>query len=158
MSLKPLSHALLLSLLIPLAAAAQPAAIQGPYTAALNHYVREDLKFQSDLPYEILTDRVGPWSYAPLSNQYLNVAEDLRKAMVRNPALEVFVGFGYYDLATPYFAAEYTFDHLGFEPGYAQRVTKAYYEAGHMMYIRRADREKLKGDLAAFIREATVKN
>src|SRR6185436_15394077 len=51
------------------------AAIQGVYTAALNHYVRQDLEFQSDLPYEILTDRVRPWSYAPLSNQYLNVAE-----------------------------------------------------------------------------------
>ncbi len=131
------------------------AAIQGPYTAALNHYVREDLEFQSDLPYEILTDRVDPWSFAPLSNQYLNVAEDLRKAMARNPELQVFLGAGYYDLATPYFAAEYTFDHLGFGPGYAERVTKAYYEAGHMMYIRRADREKLKADVAAFIRLAS---
>ena len=132
------------------------AVIQGPYTAAFNHYVREDLEFQSDLPYEILTDRVRPWSFAPFANQYLNVAEDLRKAMARNPALQVFVGFGYYDLATPYFAAEYTFDHLGFEPGYAERVTKAYYEAGHMMYIRRVDREKLKTDLAAFLRKASA--
>ncbi|HYU32391.1 MAG TPA: peptidase S10 [Thermoanaerobaculia bacterium] len=132
------------------------AAIQGPYTAAFNDYVRQDLGFQSDLPYEILTDRVSPWSYAPLSNQYLNVAEDLRKAMARNPALKVFVGCGYYDLATPYFAAEYTFDHLGFEPGYAERVTKGYYEAGHMMYIRRVDREKLKGDVTAFMRSAVT--
>jgi carboxypeptidase C (cathepsin A) len=130
------------------------AAIQGPYTAAFNQYVREYLEFQSDLPYEILTNRVDPWSYAPLANQYLNVAEDLHKAMARNPALQVFVGAGYYDLATPFFAAEYTFDHLGFEPGSAERVTKAYYEAGHMMYIRRADREKLKADVAAFIRKA----
>ncbi|HSJ74678.1 MAG TPA: hypothetical protein VK899_00555, partial [Gemmatimonadales bacterium] len=130
------------------------AAIQGPYTAAFNHYVHEDLEFRSDLPYEILTDRIDPWSFAPLSNRYLNVAEDLRKAMARNRALQVFVGAGYYDLATPYFAAEYTFDHLSFEPGTAERVTKAYYEAGHMMYIRRADREKLKADLATFIRKA----
>lgn len=130
------------------------AAIQGPYTAAFNDYVRDELEFQSDLAYEILTNRTDPWSYAPLANRYLNVAEDLRKAMARNPALQVFVGAGRYDLATPYFAAEYTFDHLGFEPGYAERVTKAYYEAGHMMYIRRADREKLKTDLAAFLRKA----
>lgn len=128
------------------------AAILGPYSAALNHYVREDLGFRSELPYEILTDRVGPWNYAPWNNQYLNVAEDLRKAMARNPALRVFVANGYYDLATPYFATEYTFDHLGFEPGYRQRVSMGYYEAGHMMYIRRADREKLKSDLAGFIR------
>lgn len=130
------------------------AAIQGPYTAALNHYVRQDLGFQSDLPYEILTDRVGPWSFGESANQYLNVAEDLREAMDRNPALRVFLASGYYDLATPYFAAEYTMDHLGFEPGYEERVTKAYYESGHMMYIRRVDREKLKADLAAFIRAA----
>ena len=61
---------------------------------------------------------------------------------------------GYYDLATPYFATEYTFDHLAFDPGYAERVTKTYYESGHMMYVRRADREKLKRDVAAFIRSA----
>jgi len=131
------------------------AAIQGAYTGALNHYVRQDLEFQSDLPYEILTDRVRPWSFAPDSNRYLNVAEDLREAMDRNPALQVFLGSGYYDLATPYFAAEYTFDHLGFRPGYAERVTKAYYEAGHMMYIRRVDREKLKADVAGFIGKAS---
>lgn len=130
------------------------AAIQGPYSASLNQYVRQDLGFQSDLPYEILTDRVGPWSYDDFANQYMNVAEDLRKAMARNPALQVFVGNGYYDLATPYFATEYTFDHLGFEPGYEQRVAQKYYEAGHMMYIRRADREKLKADVAAFLRAA----
>ncbi len=130
------------------------AAIQGAYTATFNQYVRQDLEFQSDLPYEILTDRVRPWSFEPWSNQYLNVAEDLRKAMSRNPALQVFVGCGYYDLATPYFAAEYTFDHLGFEPGYARQVTKGYYESGHMMYVRKTDREKLKADLAAFIRKA----
>jgi carboxypeptidase C (cathepsin A) len=130
------------------------AAIQGPYTAALNQYVRQDLGFQSDLNYEILTDRVDPWSFDQ-SNRYLNVAEDLRQALSRNPALQVFVGSGYYDLATPYFATEYTFDHLGFEPEYLQRVTKAYYEAGHMMYIRRVDREKLKADVAAFLRAAS---
>lgn len=128
------------------------AAILGPYSAALNHYVREDLGFRSELPYEILTDRVGPWNYAPYNNQYVNVAEDLRKAMARNPALQVFVANGYYDLATPYFGTEYTFDHLGFEPDYRRRVKMAYYEAGHMMYIRRADREKLKSDLSGFVR------
>jgi len=131
------------------------AAIQGPYTATLNDYVSQDLGFRSDLPYEILTDRVRPWSYGEFANQYVNVAEDLRVAMSLNPALKVFVGNGYYDLATPLFATEYTFDHLGFEPGYKQRVTMKYYEAGHMMYVRRVDREQLKKDVAAFITAAT---
>jgi carboxypeptidase C (cathepsin A) len=127
------------------------AAIQGPFTAVLNDYVRQDLGFQSDLPYEILTDRVRPWSYGEFENQYANVAEDLRRAMSQNPALKVFVGNGYYDLATPFFATEYTFDHLGFEPDYKRRVSLHYYQAGHMMYIRRVDHEQLKKDIAAFI-------
>jgi carboxypeptidase C (cathepsin A) len=130
------------------------AAIQGSFTAMLNAYVSGELGYKSDLPYEILTDRVRPWSYREASNRFLNVAEDLRKAMAVNPSLRVFLGKGYYDLATPFFAAEYTFDHLGFEPGYLQRVTQAEYEAGHMMYVRKADREKLKADLAAFYRAA----
>jgi carboxypeptidase C (cathepsin A) len=64
------------------------------------------------------------------------------------------VAKGYYDLATPFFAAEYTFDHLGFEPTYAQRITMAQYEAGHMMYVRTADRQKLRADVTAFLRAA----
>jgi carboxypeptidase C (cathepsin A) len=64
------------------------------------------------------------------------------------------VACGYYDLATPLFAAEYTFHHIGFEPDYAKRINLHYYEAGHMMYIRRPDREQLKKDIAAFYESA----
>ena len=118
-----------------------------------NDYVSQDLGYKSDLPYEILTDRVRPWIYGE-NERYLNVAEDLRKAMSQNPALKVFVGNGYYDLATPFFATEYTFDHLGFDPDYQKRVSLHYYQAGHMMYVRRADREQLKKDIAAFMASA----
>ncbi len=131
------------------------AAILGPFSGVLNDYVRHDLGFESDLPYEILTGRVRPWSFRDFEARYVNVAEDLRAAMARNPALRVFVGNGYYDLATPYFATEYTFGHLGFDPGYAERVTLTFYEAGHMMYIRKVEREKLKRDIAEFYRTAT---
>ncbi|HVT15038.1 MAG TPA: peptidase S10 [Thermoanaerobaculia bacterium] len=127
------------------------AAIAGPFTATFNAYVSGELGWKSDLNYETLTDRVRPWSFDEYSNRYLNVAEDLRFAMAQNPALRIFVANGYYDLATPFFATRYTFDHLGFEPGYGARVTLAYYDAGHMMYIRRADREQLKADVARFI-------
>jgi carboxypeptidase C (cathepsin A) len=131
------------------------AAIQGPYTAVLYDYVSRDLGFKSELTYEILTGRVRPWNWGEQGQQgFVNVAEDLRSAMSANPALKVFVGNGYYDLATPFFATEYTFDHLGFEPGYEARVTMKYYEAGHMMYIRRADHVQLKRDVAEFIRQA----
>lgn len=131
------------------------AAIQGPYTGALGAYLRSELRFENDIPYEILTDRVSPWSYADFENRYVNTAEDLRKAMTQNPSLRVFVGSGYYDLATPYFATDYTFDHLAFEPDYISRVTTKYYEAGHMMYIHMPSLEKLKTDLETFIASAT---
>jgi carboxypeptidase C (cathepsin A) len=129
------------------------AAITGPFAAVFNEYVRRDLGFKSDLPYEVLTDRVRPWPYG-LDNQYANVAEDLRTAMSQNPALKVFVACGYYDLATPLFAAEYTFHHIGFEPDYGQRIGLHYYEAGHMMYVRHPDRVQLKKDIAAFYERA----
>ena len=64
-------------------------AIMGPYTAVLNDYVRTELEFESDLPYEILTSRVWPWGYENVQNQYLNVGETLRKAMSMNPFLKV---------------------------------------------------------------------
>jgi carboxypeptidase C (cathepsin A) len=130
------------------------AAIQGPYTAVMNDYVRRELGFTSDLAYEILTGRVRPWSYEEFQGRYLNVADDLRQAMVQNPSLRVFVANGYYDLATPYFATEYTFNHLGFDPIYKERVEMGHYESGHMMYIRDVDRRRLKEDLAGFIRSA----
>jgi carboxypeptidase C (cathepsin A) len=127
------------------------AAIQGPYTATLNHYVRAELKYESDLPYEILTDRVRPWSYKDYENQYLNVAETLRAAMNQNPNLKVFVGNGYYDLATPYFATVYTFDHIGLEPELRKNISMGFYESGHMMYIHLPSLAQLKKDLATFL-------
>jgi len=131
------------------------AAIQGPYTAALNDFVRAELEFESDLPYEILTGRVQPWGYDKHQNQYVNVAETLREAMTKNPCLKVFVANGYYDLATPYFATRYTFNHLGLEPSLQQNISMGYYEAGHMMYVHRPSLVRLKADLATFIYSAT---
>jgi carboxypeptidase C (cathepsin A) len=129
------------------------AAIQGPFTAMLNHLMRVELRYETDLPYEILTDRVHPWKYDEAENQYLEMSERLRKAMSRNASLRVFVGSGVYDLATPLFATEFTFRHLGLEP-LGHRVTSCTYEAGHMMYIRKACREKLKADLSEWYSKA----
>ena len=125
--------------------------IQGPYTAGFNDYVRRSLQFESDLPYEILTGRVQPWSYEKYQNEYINVAETLRKSMSINPFLKVFVANGYYDLATPYMATRYTFDHLGLDPSLVENVSMAYYEAGHMMYIHLPSLVRLKEDLANFV-------
>ncbi|HJZ66461.1 MAG TPA: hypothetical protein VKD70_19200 [Candidatus Acidoferrum sp.] len=133
------------------------AAIVGPYTATLNEYVRGELKFESDLPYEFLTGRVRPWNYAPYENRYVNVAETLRRAMTQNPFLRVFVGKGYYDLATPFFAADYTVDHLGLDPTLRPHISGGYYEAGHMMYVHHDSLVRLKQDLGQFIQASSPK-
>ena len=125
--------------------------ITGPYAGTFNDYVRTELNFESDLPYEILTPRVQPWSYVEHQNQYVNVAETLRHAMSTNPWLKVFVGSGFYDLATPYFATRYTFDHLELDERLRPNISMAYYEAGHMMYVHLPSLVQLKTDLAAFI-------
>lgn len=126
-------------------------AIHGPYTSALNGYVRGELGFQSDLPYEVLTDRVWPWSFAEHENKFVDVSETLRKAMNINPFLRVHIASGYYDLATPYFATQYTFNHLDLEPDALERISTSNYPAGHMMYIQEESLAKLKTALTEFI-------
>ncbi len=127
----------------------------GPYTAAFNDYVRRELKFESDLPYEVLNFKANEqWSFAQHENRYVEVAETLRKAITANPYLKVFVANGYYDLATPYFATQYTFNHLSLDPSLQRNISLGYYEAGHMMYIHQPSLAQLKHDLAAFIGSA----
>lgn len=129
-------------------------AIQGPFTAVLNDYIRRDLAFEHDLPYEILTNLYETWDFDEFSNQYVNVAETLRKAMSLNPDLHVFVANGYFDLATPYFATEYTFNHLQIDPELEDQITMENYQAGHMMYIHPPSLVQLKEDLKGFVRRA----
>lgn len=131
------------------------AVIQGAYTATLNDYVRGDLEFESDLPYEILSGRVHPWNYGGHQNEYVNVADTLRKAMTTNPALKVYVANGYFDLATPFLASEYTFTHLGLDKSLQDNITMAYYSAGHMMYIDMDELKKMKADMDAYL-DATL--
>ena len=132
-------------------------AIMGGYTTALNDYLRRDLKYENDLPYEILTDAVRPWSYRNAENEYLNVAETLKRAMTNNPFLRVWIANGHYDLATPYFATKYTVDHMGLDASIRDHLTLTYYEAGHMMYIHKESREKLKSDCNTFL-DTTLKS
>ena len=129
-------------------------AILGPYAGCFNHYVRDELEFEHELPYEILAPLYQKWSFKDAQNQYLNVGEDLRKAISTNPHLKVFVGNGYYDFATPYFATEYTFNHLGLPQEYLSNITMTYYEAGHMMYIHIPSLAQLNQDLDQFIDQA----
>ncbi len=128
------------------------AAILGPFTAAQNHLMTTKLGWSQDLPYEILTGRVRPWTYP--EGRYPDVTQDLRETMARNPHLRVFVAEGIFDLATPYFAIRHTLSHLGWEDDMAERFTIRRYDAGHMMYIRPADNLQLGTDLASFYSKA----
>ena len=126
--------------------------IMGPYTAAFNHYVRSELGFESDLPYQVMNgDTFAAWRYNEHETRYVDVAETLRKAMAMNPHLKVFVASGYYDLATPYLATDYTISRLGLDADRTQNVTVRYYEAGHMMYTHQPSLVKFKEDVAGFI-------
>lgn len=129
-------------------------AIMGPYTATLNHYLRAELNFPNDLPYEILNSAVHPWSYAEHENQFVNVAETLRKAISTNPHLKVFVANGYYDLATPFLATKYTFNHIGLDNSLMENIQMGFYEAGHMMYIHQPSLAQLRIDLVNYLKQA----
>jgi len=125
--------------------------VQGPFTSAFNQYVRSELKFDDDIPYEILTGRVNPWNYREFQNRYVNVAETLRSAMTQNPSLKVFVACGYCDLATPFFSAEYTLNHMLLDPTLRSHLSFGYYEAGHMIYTHLQSLEKAKQDITKFM-------
>lgn len=126
------------------------ATISGPYATAINQYLRQELKFETHLAYEVLTNRVQPWNYNNVQNRYLNVAEELRSAMAKNPALKVWVCSGYYDLATPYFATDYTFQHAFLRAEQKQNIRFTYYEAGHMMYIHKQSFLQMRKDMEKF--------
>jgi carboxypeptidase C (cathepsin A) len=135
-------------------AAADPSyhAILGPYTAALNHYVRAELGYASDLPYEMLTGRVMPWSYREFEGRHVNVTDKLAEAMRADEHLRVYVAAGYFDLATPYAAAEHSFAHLAIPDELRTNLVFSSYEAGHMMYVHEPSRLAQSAELAAFVR------
>jgi carboxypeptidase C (cathepsin A) len=127
-------------------------AIIGPYAAALNHYVRAELGYASDLPYEVLSERVYPWSYKEFENAYVFVQDKLAAAMRTNPHMRVHVDCGYHDLATPYYAAEHSFAHLQIPAELTANIEYSYYEAGHMMYLHEPSRLAQAAELARFVR------
>ena len=73
------------------------------------------------------------------------------QAMIANPNMVVQVENGYYDMATPFFPAEFTMSHLGIPRQLQKNITLKYYQAGHMMYLRDEDRVALRDNLVAFL-------
>ncbi|HEY9383166.1 MAG TPA: hypothetical protein VIP80_06595 [Gemmatimonadales bacterium] len=130
------------------------AAIRPPYTATFNDYVRRELGYQSDLEYYILGGGIGSrWDFGS-DNEYVDVGESLRSAFAKNPHMRLYIAFGYYDAATPLFAAEYTLNHLRLDPSLREHITRGYFEAGHMMYIQLPSLAKLSREVAAFVQTA----
>jgi len=126
------------------------------YSSTFNDYVRRVLKYDSTLPYEVLSNKVRPWKFGEAGQGYLNVADDLAAAMVKNPHLKVLFASGYYDLATPYYSANYTIDHLDISAELRGNITHTFYPGGHMMYHNRPALEKLHADVTAFVRAAAA--
>ena len=133
--------------------------VSSAYVAGLNTYLADTLAVKMDRPYAASG---GPelgrqWKWRPVPEgtawepSYPNTARDLSRALRRNRGLRVLVASGYYDFATPFFDAEYTFASRGFLP---ERLTFTYYEAGHMMYLHQPSLDELSANLRAFIRGA----
>ncbi|MCS6776241.1 MAG: hypothetical protein RMJ43_09105 [Chloroherpetonaceae bacterium] len=130
------------------------AAIRPPYTAMFNAYVRGELGYVTDATYYILGGGIkSPWKYVE-DMGYADTSAALRSALAKNPYMRLFVASGYFDLATPYFATEYTLAHMGLDPGLRGNIRTAEYPAGHMMYIEIESLNRLKQDVAVFLREA----
>jgi carboxypeptidase C (cathepsin A) len=134
----------------------QSEAITSAYTTAINTYLRDELKFPADDQRYVTGGAVQPWNWAREGQgrgwrSATYVGGDLAEALVSNPNLRVEVENGYYDMATPFFATEYTMDHLGVNAELRSHIGLKYYEAGHMMYLHLADLARLKANIAAFI-------
>lgn len=126
-------------------------ALMPPYTAMLNHYVRTELGYKTDLDYQIFGGIKSPWDWGSAGEGHPDTSEALRSALSKNPHMGVYIASGYYDLATPYFATEYTLAHMGLDPTVRGNISTGEYEAGHMMYIERESLGKLKSDIASFL-------
>ncbi len=139
----------------------QGPAVGGAFTALLNAYNHDELKFGKDKVYHNAANAFGSWNWVRKDQRQFgfpgapNVDTDLAQAMITNPRLLVQVENGYYDLATPFFATEHTMEHLGLPEALQKNIKEDYYTAGHMMYLHDEDRVKLHHQIANFIDRAT---
>jgi carboxypeptidase C (cathepsin A) len=129
-------------------------AIKPPYTSVFNSYVRSDLGVETDLVYETLSMKVNEkWEWE--KGRLPSTGENLRSAMAKNPYLKVFVGQGYYDLATPHFATQYMISHMNVDPDLRENIQMVNYEAGHMFYLDVDSLAAFKRDIDGFFQSAS---
>ena len=126
--------------------------ITPPFTAVFTKYIRDELGYKTDM-YYYPSGGIQPWDYG-VQNGFGDTTSMLRDAMVKNPYMKVMIAAGYYDLATPYFAVEYTFNHMGLHPEMHKNITWDFYQAGHMLYIDSDSHSKLKHDFTEFVHSA----
>ena len=133
----------------------QSSAISSAYVALFNDYVRRTLKYGEGMTYLPEIDLDMHWDFKHNNNPTtVNVAPDLAEAMKTNPNLKVMVNGGYYDLATPFFAAQYEDRHLPIPQSLAKNLEFDWYESGHMVYVREECVKQLHDRVAAFIKNA----
>jgi carboxypeptidase C (cathepsin A) len=119
------------------------------FTPAINYYLQEELKFKTDIKYNMFGP-VHPWN-----NENDTTRDDLRQAMAQNPYLNVLVQSGYYDGATTYFNAKYTMWQVDPSGRMKDRFEFKGYRSGHMMYLRREDLQNANEDIRAFIKRTS---
>jgi len=128
--------------------------VKPPFAAVFQHYIQSELGYKTDMEYNVLVPLRWDWGQG---NSFADSTALLRSAFVKNPYLKVLVCAGYYDMATPYFSVEYTMNHMGLHAEMLKNVSYQFYESGHMMYIDRASKAKLKRDFTDFINSAMSK-
>lgn len=127
--------------------------IDPPYTAVFNQYVRQHLGYETDLEYMTLSyDVNGKWEWE--RGRYPDTSEALRSALAKNPYTQIYIGQGYYDLATPHYGAVYTFNHMDLSPEARQNLHFYFYEAGHMYYLDVPSLKQFKADAKKFFKAA----